>query len=694
MNDRSAWFSLRSLHLVLALLACIQAVVAQTHNRYIFNDSAVTKFWRLEYKSDATSGVWISIANGSRLAGQNTLLDSVPLNCIPSYPGAAYQVEWYTGSLGAVGSGETTGSWRINTGAWTSGPYSLACGGSGTVDQTYRHSGAAPTEWCFKDKIVNYTFTPQQYEIFYVTNGGGRSLEAMVWVNGNSELLVSVGPKAQKGVLEVLSKPTRESVYLGDGQYAAAPPGMVEFVPASHAAWYGCSSSPSATNTSVHRITVEQAPDGEADNLLPYFANQNLNNTNAVDRDTFSRGIIGIASLDAARNDKANANEAEMLRLLGQVNTNLAQIRTNSTATSTNQHVAGSSQISTNWSDYLVGGSSERTSGSNTLTQPRASVGAMTNFTGIDGSGHDPSFWVLQLPEFGEVDLNPMSVDGLSSLASWHKDIWNWLSYVGLFVFIAHSLIRAIQAQGAYQQGRAPNVGVTIAGFGFQTTLLAHIAIVVLVAAILVALLTVTGVFYNSTVMLTAIATNYFSSSYPPIVEGLWLLNQFFDLPVLLANLGAALTFMIVLATASFVSQMMIRALPGCILLCFLQLDSEAAIRLQFQNRSGTNCMVSLNLSPLYTVRDGGDLFLEGGTGDLHIWDMQTNEIIGWFSNWDTADRRVLAVLGSDLHVVDEPTFEAAFYTGLSTGGVIFMIVGVVWLWKVSSRAAHIETGL
>jgi len=180
------------------VVGALQAVdvQAQTHNRYIQNDAATTKYWRLEYKSDASGPSWISIASGSRLAGQNLLLDSTLLNCVPTYPGAMYQVEWYTGSIGAVGAGETTGSWRLDAGSWNSGAYQLACGGSGTVDLTYRYSGAPPPEWCFRVKIDNRTAAFMAYDIYFVTNSGGRAFVGTSYVSPGGNYQIQVGPKA------------------------------------------------------------------------------------------------------------------------------------------------------------------------------------------------------------------------------------------------------------------------------------------------------------------------------------------------------------------------------------------------------------------------------------------------------------------------------------------------------------------
>ncbi|MCO5053683.1 MAG: hypothetical protein M9920_15500 [Verrucomicrobiae bacterium] len=177
------------------------------------------------------------------------------------------------------------------------------------------------------------------------------------------------------------------------------------------------------------------------------------------------------------------------------------------------------------------------------------------------GSALDSS-WTITVPAGGQsfqVNLNPFSLGWVSDLAALCRRIVTWGVLFLLVWRNTHITIAAIMATGGFRQ--ATSAGTTVLGTNVNSglALAMAVAITVAVGVIPVALVTWAG----ATGHLPTIFSSPFTASTSPILQSLYLANQFFPLALMLTASISAWVYQISLGGLLWVSQAIVRFLVG-----------------------------------------------------------------------------------------------------------------------------------
>jgi len=538
-------------------------------------------------------------------------------------------------------------------------------------------------EWCFGGMVRNHTMAPHEYEVYYVTNGGGRTFKGLMFIGSLQNSFQEFGPFAEKGTLEFMAKPTAAGLYLGDGVYAGAMPGFTEFYFDDDAGWYSCATA-GTTNIITHFPADQNGAMLAYTNSAPAELLAALGSTNALRENLYAHGTAAQLMLQEAANEEQRNANAEMQRLLGQISTNTAAALTNSTGTNELQKVADTNQSGLNIAGYQSAATTAANGLSNSLST--VSIGGVTNFT--SAGAHDADLWKVTTTfgAFDEVtfDFNPMNQPGISTIASWVKGILAWGSWLGLCMFALKQGQQLVNAAGSWTQTRAPNMGVTVAGFGFQTSILLHAIIYALIIGLLVVLFSGYITLINSSGATTALLTDPFHVDSPVLIEVMWFAEQWLPLTVWLANVAFGVAYMVALAAFSFGAQLIIRAMPSAIILGLFTLTANAAARIEVRNASAAGIYCGTELGWHY-VPSGGQALLSEVTGDLDVYtDTNAPPLSTLATFWDAQDLLIECTVLADFSIASasHETFETGFYWGVGVMSPIAILMAAVYVMR------------
>lgn len=339
--------------------------------------------------------------------------------------------------------------------------------------------------------------------------------------------------------------------------------------------------------------------------------------------------------------------------------------------------------------------------GSNAIVGATASINAITNME--TSFGHLDDFWVVSFKEPGhplhfELDLRPTSHSWMANLAAWIKGLITWTAAMIVLYLMFIWTKEYAQAQGAFHIGRSP-ITRRVSGAGAQaksiwSSLFTHGLIFVVIAAISVAFMVVFVAYITGTKgfpdLVDIVTTNPFYATDESIVEGLWLLSVFVDVPALIMLFILCIAYNSFLIVHSVAVQMMMRATPGAIVFCFLHLHSaDAAAELQLQNVSGS----TLYLGGIGTeaVLEQGQILTRRSFAGPEI-EVRTNSggslVTNWINAFTSDDAKVwvtFAAGSGSIEVLQEETGTvwSSFNWGLKVGGALMSIACVMWLLKI-----------
>lgn len=358
------------------------------------------------------------------------------------------------------------------------------------------------------------------------------------------------------------------------------------------------------------------------------------------------------------------------------------------------QKVADGSQVNTNLSEYMDAGRGTADSVTNTLTGIASSFSGITNFSGLDGDGHDANYWVKTFPKPGggewEFDFNPMSHELIAEAAAWIRGIFAWFSAVFLIRFMFTQACDATYRQGAFQQTKAPEVGFSILGNAINSTLFLAMPYVVMMALVLGSLFVILATWLSGYGLLTMIATNPFATAHPYIREGMWLVNCFIDLKLAMVHAGIAGVFMLTLLIHGIITSTLVRSMPSCIVFAFVVFEATAAPRVEFLNGSGvTVYAVPEGYSGEVVIPAGSNAALPEFSGDLVEFRLSSGGSVvqSWTNPIPASSAEFELVLfsaGGGLGVSEHWTDPVeAWNRGLTLGGVLFGFCGAMWLARL-----------
>lgn len=453
--------------------------------------------------------------------------------------------------------------------------------------------------------------------------------------------------------------------------------------------------------TLVHGATVLDAPGPQ---WVLDFTPENPSDTNTLTEGTYKAGteslyaqqkefgnqqLVFLRSISESVGGSGLSNAATALDTsavaLGAASEGLsnAAVSFSAQVTNLNQRVAGTNDLNNDVfsSEYWLG--QGKTSGEGASNEVGAALGGFSNLTNMTDFGTPTDEeWTVNLPTgngtFLQVNLNPMIQVGLGTMAGWIHGIIAWLSAIGLLMFILKYGKQAFYAQGAFEQTKAPNIGAA----GFQSSLLLAGPWIIISLGVTAALGTVVATWITASGAVSLIGSNPFSSLDPEIGRAMRLFLQFVPLDTLLLHLVVAIWFQFALLAHAALAGGIIRSLPGCILLCVLQLPGQAA-EITVQNFTGTNVFVHAAGTWFQVERDW---FAELGD-EVTVRDYASNVLsvidgsapsailvqVGWDETTSTPAMRY--------SVTD--TVWTAFYEGMELGIIPFGLFGILWIARM-----------
>jgi hypothetical protein len=407
-------------------------------------------------------------------------------------------------------------------------------------------------------------------------------------------------------------------------------------------------------------------------------------------------GFNGLSNL-LAGSYGASTNQLTQLTniegLLGSIKTNTTGL-TNSMA----QKVAGASEVSTNPADYSSQAASQIGSVSNSIVGLQGTIGALTNGYSDD---HLDDYWKINVPHYGLADFNPMSLGWMGTLATWIRALIGWMAYAGLVAFMVRDFKDAAFRVQTFQQGRAPVIGGSVLGTGFQSSLFMHLPIFFVIAGVMIAFLAGLITFFNTTGAVAALANPPLSGTSKPraIAEGLWLLNQFVPVALLIVHFVTGALWHLALALGAFGTGMTIRAMPSCILVGLMVANTYGDVQMTLVNGTAAMATMQLNAGDTYYIPPGAslsiapfnDFFVIGSTNGT-TYSFLTTAGAPFITGRDSLATGYICVnCGSGGNpgvrwVTDENEWYA-FSRGLGLGGIVLSLQGVRWILGVVGRA-------
>ena len=489
----------------------------------------------------------------------------------------AYEVRWQTRPAGS-------GSY----GAF-SDPVTLRDQGSGSVTVDVLEVVAAPTEYCGCVEVGNMTATSYHYVAVY---DGVEKLREVL--QPGSIRMVCVGPllDSEKQDMTVIESP------IEDGS-----PEVYSLTPA----WYVCTSpdyntpgyTPPVTPTPHDTDPTPIPPPSDPNLPIDFDDAPNDGDTSPSDNGTLKDGFQGLAmQLDAL-----NKNVKSGVGLLDQGLQSIEDgVRGGTNILGTMEGVLrGGTNIMGNLDGRLIGATNLLAAGTNYLykisTNRQTVVGEGSGVDGKTGSVGDysgvagdaegtagsglgsveaitpigskalptPNLALFTVSFGGDnYDLNPMSQTEVAAAAPWVRGfILFWLC-VGTFTWLLKEVLDGVKAAGAFQQTRGVNLGVQVAGTGFQTSWFAAVAAsVIAVAALLAVAVYGVSVLADHSWIGSVLAGNPFSGAPESIKLSLWVLDQFFPVAETIAIATLSGVFYVGFTTLLATKSVVIRALPS-----------------------------------------------------------------------------------------------------------------------------------
>lgn len=574
--------------------------------------------------------------------------------------------------------------------------------GPGDETVIFEVVNTSEVEWCYKIKVINSTAFSQTYGMFQIEDNS--PLGPSVTVPPGGQTLLSLGPEPSKFDFLAVQIMPENAQYLGDGVYAdmnGAPLWRLEVL-AGDSLWYDCDGT-ALTNGVNHYYNgpgLDPSLTLGGTNAAIQFDSTATNDVNVLKQGFEALASSGIQGMEKTHNllQGLNQGSSNQLAALEGIQNTLGAIATNTAAgtndTTTNQYVAGEGTISTNVGSMASAALEASAGVSNGLYGVAQDLGTITNFSGLI-DGPDPStYWAITLPNSilsqagwqHEISFNPMDIPLFADVAGWARVLISWASCTLFIRFVLRQIQDAIWAQGNYQQGGAPNIGTTIAGIGFQSSLFLHLPIWTIITSVLVVIGGIATTFLSSSGALSTALINPFDTDVTAIKAGLWLFGQFVDAYLLLTHFILGLVLHIVLGVHGLVTSIIIRAMPSCIafgLFLASQATVQAGANVTLENYAGTNAVVSWLPGTALQLPQGGKTRLDGVTSDI---------VIGaetWINPFAVGDGEVsLLVLddgsgGFALVYQYADTVEQSFYLGLKLGGLYLGLQITVWLVRL-----------
>lgn len=411
------------------------------------------------------------------------------------------------------------------------------------------------------------------------------------------------------------------------------------------------------------------------------FGQNNGTDTNGVQEGTAKQGFGAVYTAIQDGNER----QAEQLDAIIGSLTNIA-------GASTNAEYATGSQVDTNLSsDAMLGAVSGAT---NTLNTLAGNIMGITNFSGLDGSGHDASRWLAQLnTPLGVINwnFNPFALNYVSTTAQWVKGIVAWFSAWLLLRFMVIKSCQAVFHAGAFAQTTAPVIGGNFLGFGVSSSLFLHFPIAIIIGLSLASLFSLTATFLSGYGIINMIMSNPFSTAHPWIIEGMWMLNQFIDIKLALVHGMIGTGYMVFLMVHAIITQMTIRSMPGCIIVGFIGLSANAAPLVEIDNGSGAQLyVVPDGVGGSFALPVGETLKLPQYSGGVVGFSTQYNSVAvaSWTNSIPESSEHLRVIVADDLSgglavvAVSEGDYYEGFVLGLQFGSLLLFLSGLRWIMR------------
>jgi len=328
---------------------------------------------------------------------------------------------------------------------------------------------------------------------------------------------------------------------------------------------------------------------------------------------------------------------------------------------------------------------------SNDINQVQADLAGVTN--AVDGHAVNTNFWLIAGTVCGQsysFDVNPMNNSMVSAFASWFRLAISWLSALALLRFIVRGILDAVQAQGGYVQSGAPGTGV---GWGIAV----WVFVIVVIVGVLVGTWTLWAT-YRNTFSLSPV-TLWTASPFKTGATGadtslgqaMWLVQQFFDLPLLLGHLAGGVGFQFALIFRSMLVQVVIRWMPAAIVIGLFTVDAEA-LELSIYNGRSVEIVASFDggLDPGFLVPKGQTLSLpDFDRTELKVYDAAdlTNVVATvdlTASPVQASDDSVRVFVGyQGATIVAHRSFNHWFWLGFKSGAPVTGLFGILFVMRL-----------
>lgn len=609
-----------------------------------------------------------------------------------------------------------------SSGATASG----GCGTTWTVSapstaQLYWQSGTPPTNWRWDIELSNETYMTHTYNV--LTSG-------VLWV----QLSITAGATAD---LSLRDQSSRFPIQINNG--GVYPPFSVAYADAS-ATWQsedaivvpplvphtmlGNNLYPPTNDMSLSNIFVGQgggtnlAQDGTLQKgftvLYGLLGSAGQRQSEALEE--IAQNLGGTNLYNASTNLSASAGQVAMAATnlsaaAAQFSTNIAgmsNLSYLSLLTNLEPNQAEGTDVNTNWGDYLSEsmGNADYQGASNQLEGLRGTMNAITNFQTT--FGHDSNFWTLYF--LGHtVSVNPMEYPGVQSLANFIRFLITWTACAALIGKMFLWTKEYFFAQGAFHTGKSAVVSVSKTRGGWIGKVIgaifSHWGLFVIVAflfagvtAIFVAWLS--GEKEGVPDLLATYLTNPFNSADPWIQEGLWLVDQFVDIPTLLLFLAVGMGYNSFLALHSLAVSLALRALPtNVILFCVVQWSVNAS-DLQIINATTNQLFWTspVTSSEFVLNSHGGGFSMQwDGPSVSILTNSAGSPVITWTNPNEGRDVNIALVVGrdsaGDYHLTEYwregPMW--ALSQGLKVGGAVLGMTVTFWLVNMLRGRKTIE---
>jgi len=367
----------------------------------------------------------------------------------------------------------------------------------------------------------------------------------------------------------------------------------------------------------------------------------------------------------------SNRNEllhADLTNSIAKASTNGGKVWTNGLTIEQlmAEHSKGSNTDHVNTAAQSAAGVSAGSGGS-------ASISNLSSITAgtLSGSSAANVPWTVTVGGVS-VDLNPLNLTGMATMAAWVRLLMTWLVTVSYLMLLAKYADEWVWAAASAQQAKAS--GQSVLGTNLNTPVALAMAAVITIAVAVIPAFVVSWISPIKSGLATSLG-----SSDSIVGKCILLMNAFLPLDLMLGNLIGAVSFKLAGSSVFFGVSTAVRFLVGAVVFAVFTISADART-ITITNGAPSSCAI---VSPAGTVglpSWTNTLTLPIGDGPLILTRFGNAAYAYDGTNNIGLDRADLAAVGWD---------KMRVYAGFGFGLLIF---GAMWGRRLLGRAVEVYT--